>query len=277
MTGTTIDAFDKDANGVAVEVLLGAREGEDGEVDVGIGLDERTRDDGAGEITVAEEGETVGAGLVGREVAREGDLTIGARGRTAIGGVDERAAFGDGDLQLLGARGEDARGGIDNGLVETIVGEGTADVGAAGGGRCAVAIVVAAIGGGCPRATGDSGGVDEREAVVTLRVVEVERVAIAVELHVDVVWGPHGVVVAEPEHGVAVGGDGGGVVDARLAGRGGFVAEIAAGDVDVGRGGVVELDPAAVVERRIEPLVDVRAAQLVDDQGFGLRQGGSGR
>ena len=274
VAGTTIDTLDEDADGVAVEVLLGAGDGEDGEVDVGVGLDERTRDDGAGEISVAKEGKAVGAGDVGRELARERDVAIGARGRTAIEGVDEGAAFGNGDLQLLGARGEDARGGIDDGLVETVVGEWAAGVGAAGSGGCAIAIGVAAIGGGCPRATGDSGGVDERETVATVGVIEVERVAVAVELHVDVVRGPHGVVVVEPEHGIAVGGDRGRVVDARLAGCGGFVAEVATGDVDVGGCGVVELYPAAVVERRVEPLVDVRAAQLVDDQGSGLGERG---
>ena len=85
---------------------------------------------------------------------------------------------------------------------------------------------------------------------------------------------PGGVVVVEPEYGIAMGGDFGWVVDAGFARCVGIVAEETAGDINVGRGGVVELDPAAVVERRIEPLVDVGAAKLVDDQGFGLGEDG---
>lgn len=101
-------------------------------------------------------------------------------------------------------------------------------------------------------------------------IVEIEGVAVAVELQVDVVGCPGGVVVVEPEHFIAMSRDTCGIVDAGLARCAGIVAEEAACDVDVGSGGVVELDPAAVVERRIEPLVDVGAAKLVDDQGFGL-------
>ena len=48
MAGTTVDTFDKDADGVVVEVLVGARHCEDGEVDVEVGFDEGARDDGTG-------------------------------------------------------------------------------------------------------------------------------------------------------------------------------------------------------------------------------------
>ena len=78
MTGTTVDTFDKDADGIVGEVLVGARHREDGEVDVEVGLDERTRDDRAGEIAVAEKCKAEGAGFAGGEVTGEGDLTVGA-------------------------------------------------------------------------------------------------------------------------------------------------------------------------------------------------------
>ena len=143
-------------------------------------------------------------------------------------------------------------------------------VGPAGGWSCAKTVGLAAIGRSSPRTTSDGLGVDEGDSVATLGIVEIEGVAVAVELQVDVVGCPGGVIVVEPEHGIAMGRDTRGVVDAGFARQVGIVAEETAGDIDVGRSGVVELDPAAVVERRIEPLVDVGAAKLVDDQGFGL-------
>ena len=129
---------------------------------------------------------------------------------------------------------------------------------------------MASIGGGSPRTSSDGLGIYKRDAVATLGVVEIEGVAVAIEFQVDVVGSPGGVVVVEPEQGIAMGGDFGRVVDTGFAGDVGIVAEETTRDIDVGGGGVVELDPAAVVERRVEPLVDVGAAQLVDDQGFGL-------
>ena len=54
MAGTTVDSLYKDADGVVVEVLVGARHCEDGEVDVEVGFDKGTRDDGTGEIAVTE-------------------------------------------------------------------------------------------------------------------------------------------------------------------------------------------------------------------------------
>ena len=234
MAGTTVDTFDKDADGIVVEVLVGTCEGKDGEVDVEVGFDEGTRDDGAGKITVAEEGKAEGAGLAGREVTCDGYLTIGARGCATVGGIDERAAFGDGDLDVLGAGGEDARLAIDDGRVETIVGERTAQVGTAWGWCCAETVGMAAIGGGSPGATSDGLGIDERDAVVTLGVVEKEGVAVAVELQVNVVGCPDGVVVVEPEHCIAMSRDACSVVDARFARNVGVIAEETARDIDVG-------------------------------------------
>ena len=103
MTGTTVDTFDKDADGIVVEVLVGARHREDGEVDVEVGFDEGTRDDGAGEIAFAEKSKAESAGDVGREVAGDGYLSVGTRGSASVGGIDEGATFGNGDLKMLGA------------------------------------------------------------------------------------------------------------------------------------------------------------------------------
>ena len=80
----------------------------------------------------------------------DGYLSVGTCGSAAVGGIDECAAFGDGDLKMLGASSEDARLAIDDGRVETIVGERTAEVGAAGGWSCTKTVGLASIGGGSP-------------------------------------------------------------------------------------------------------------------------------
>ena len=164
----------------------------------------------------------------------DGYLTIGARGRASVGCIDEGTAFGDGDLEMLGARGEDARLTIDNGFVETIVGEWTAVVRPAGGWSCTEAIGMASIGGGSPRTTSDGLGIYKRDAVAALGVVEIKGVSVAVELHVDVVRCPDRVVIIEPEHCIAMGGDMCRIVDARLSGHVGIVAEETACHIDVG-------------------------------------------
>ena len=93
---------------------------------------------------------------------------------------------------------------------------------------------MASIGGGSPRTTSDGLGIDKSDAVAALGVVEIEGVAITIELHVDVVRCPDGVVIVEPEHSIAMGGDMCRIVDARLSGHVGIVAEETACHIDVG-------------------------------------------
>ncbi len=93
-----VDALDEDAQRVAVEIGLRARDGEDGQVDVARALDECSCSHGARQVAVAEETEAERAGDGGRKDARQRIVAVLLGGCAAVGGVAQGAAFGNGDV-----------------------------------------------------------------------------------------------------------------------------------------------------------------------------------
>ena len=226
-----------------------------------VALDEGARHHLAGQLAVLEQAETQ-AGVPTDQYALSAlCLSVGQRGRGAVGGIAQGGARRTGGVEAETGV-EEAALLVDDGRIQLTVGIGGQTVAAAGRGCCRPCPCGAAVGGEGQRGTPDGRRIALGEDGLALLVGQHERAALALQLE----GGLQGVdvVAAHPDLPVAMGRQFAECIgNSPFLRLGWVVAQVAATQRHADVAAIVELYPAVEVEGRTHHHVDIGGHHLV--------------